>query len=94
MSRGEPVCPFVGELPGGGVLVNRLRHGAAVSVERFPRSVDDEWGTVVSVLALIVTTPCSGPPGLIDTNGPDALVIHGSSGRLGIAGVNRRGRLT
>src|ERR1019366_5267386 len=45
-SRGELVGPLVSEPPGGGVLVNRLRHGAAVSVQRFPRRVDDERGTV------------------------------------------------
>jgi hypothetical protein len=43
MSRGELVCPLVSEPSGGGVVVSRLRQGARVAVERFPRRVDDEW---------------------------------------------------
>ena len=42
VSRGELVCPFVGEPPGVVVVVNRLRQGVRVAVERFPRRVDDE----------------------------------------------------
>ena len=74
------------EPPGGGVLVNRLRHGAAVSVQRFPRRVDDERGTVGLGVGADRHDALQWPPGLIVTNGPDALVIPGSSGRSVISG--------